>query len=1511
MAEAIGTASAIAGLLTLAGQIAKFSYTYLSDFQNASKTQRSYLLEISALSDVLLQVESILESEDRTFLSSVASQLSGMVEKCRKELEDLKNELETRVVKEYGRLKRFQSDVIWPFKEKEIKSHIDSIHRFRNLIANIISLNTHSISVGTHQKIDGLRREHEKRQIIDWLGLSDSCYSATALEEEACPETLEWFLTSPEYLTWRDDTPSLLWCHGKPGVGKTTLSGVAFNNLQEEFSDDVILHHFCDFSERNQQTSIAVVKTLLHQVLNQANDDQIVKLRTHREKSKTTLKLATLSSILIDVCSSHSTFLVLDALDEFNDRKTLYPVLQQLVQAGWRVMATSRSLPDISDSFRSYPQIEIEAAKSDLETYVALRLTESDFDTISGNQSILASIVDKADGIFLLARLIMDRLLELTTVKEMRRFLEHMPSTVHDGYRSSLDRILALPPSRSSLALRVIGWITHAERRLQVGEVLHAFAFEEGSAEVDEDNIPSLKLVLQVCVGIVSTDAETATLGLIHSTAHDFFRQLPQLQDTHLDIASISIGYLSLPPLSTPSPDLEALSGRLRDMPFLAYAAKYWGMHAKRVEEQLTSQIRTFLLNERVVAASFQALQIGQWKNQELAAAVFASLPCRQSPLHIAAYWGLDFTLKSLLSMGGDAATQDSDGWAPLHWAASNGHESTVVILIDHGVDINSQDLKGWTPLFWACFRGFPNIVSCLLDRGADHRMRSETGWTCLHWAISRRHNEIITMLLQHHRDFSLRATSITVPIGTLTIARVKEIQVVKNRVVKRFDDETPLELAASAEDSDVFNILLQDFDSANKRPAAFYQEHLNTWWSSQGFDYPPISNVWRALRKSETFYNRDAYLRDPLDTSVTYWKTQLLHVAIKDNKLHVAQMLLERGVNPNAPHGPHRWTAIHVAAFCRDPCFVELILRWSKDSISLRDTEGRTALHLAVLHGFESSIKILLEHGADVNCRDRQGNTPLVIACGSCASYLKDDSIRSLALRIVQMLLQHGADISVKNSYGQTAFLCAVAKYGTAEIVQTLMEAGADTSSLDGEGRSAIELYVQRDSWNEFDEALFGQLLNQSSEDRTAPLPLVALRRKRWDRFRHLHDRGIYPQKSDLIGNTHVAYGAFEDGEIDVLQQILKEGAVLQFSNYDSSSAISNVVSMFRRNGNLDTAAALLAILRDTNPQILNTENTARALHQAISTGSDQLLQLLVDYGADVYQDDAQKMDAFLLCAAHGSWKSLPTLFRIYSSRPPPPDHWLSSLAEPMHALNSDEPTALIRAMKLANKLDCQTSTVWGEERMSPLYQAIRKGDTKIVELILAVDSDRDINGGDEYGWTLLHHAVYHGHEGVVDLLLDRGANVGAKATKWATDWGRPSRLYQGTDWTGQPLHLAAMFSRKEIVEKLLKAGSDVNAKSIELKDNDYRSPSQGPTALHLVLSTGKFYAGAGQELDDTRMGIAQILVDRGAEIEGVVDHLSLADVLRFEAWEELWDRLRVGITQRATTTTIVMDNN
>src|SRR5262249_27490056 len=44
----------------------------------------------------------------------------------------------------------------------------------------------------------------------------------------------------------------------------------------------------------------------------------------------------------------------------------------------------------------------------------------------------------------------------------------------------------------------------------------------------------------------------------------------------------------------------------------------------------------------------------------------------------------------------------------------------------------------------------------------------------------------------------------------------------------------------------------------------------------------------------------------------------------------------------------------------------------------SVANSAGDTALHAAVTHRYESVIQFLVDHGADVNARNRAGLTPL-----------------------------------------------------------------------------------------------------------------------------------------------------------------------------------------------------------------------------------------------------------------------------------------------------------------------------------------------------------------------------------------------------------------------------------------------------------------------------------------------------------------------------------------------------
>jgi ankyrin repeat protein len=82
----------------------------------------------------------------------------------------------------------------------------------------------------------------------------------------------------------------------------------------------------------------------------------------------------------------------------------------------------------------------------------------------------------------------------------------------------------------------------------------------------------------------------------------------------------------------------------------------------------------------------------------------------------------------------------------------------------------------------------------------------------------------------------------------------------------------------------------------------------------------------------------------------------------------------------------------------------------------------GKTPLHVAADRRKESMVpmlSVLMEHGADINSVDKDGNTPLFVA----ASHGD--------LEVVRILAKHGADISAVNKDGNTPLFVA-ASYGT-----------------------------------------------------------------------------------------------------------------------------------------------------------------------------------------------------------------------------------------------------------------------------------------------------------------------------------------------------------------------------------------------------------------------------------------------------------------------------------------------
>lgn len=176
--------------------------------------------------------------------------------------------------------------------------------------------------------------------------------------------------------------------------------------------------------------------------------------------------------------------------------------------------------------------------------------------------------------------------------------------------------------------------------------------------------------------------------------------------------------------------------------------------------------------------------------------------------------------------------------------------------------------------------------------------------------------------------------------------------------------------------------------------------------------------------------------------------------------------------------------------------------------------------------------VRVLLENGADVNSRNKTGDTALHVAGSSGAS-------------MMQLLLAHDASISARNNEGKTPLFQAMHYSYGVEGIEALIKAGAEVNATDVRGQTAMFEISSHCDYSDKLEVLIkhGASVQVISNYKETPMHAAAYY-GRLETLRYLADQGAPIDVSSSMKYTPLYMAAQTDNFPENAAFLLASGA-------------------------------------------------------------------------------------------------------------------------------------------------------------------------------------------------------------------------------------------------------------------------------------------------------------------------------------------------------------------------------
>lgn len=671
---------------------------------------------------------------------------------------------------------------------------------------------------------------------------------------------------------------------------------------------------------------------------------------------------------------------------------------------------------------------------------------------------------------FLLAQLHMDLLSRYDDRNLVQRALLHLPESLDEAYAEALKLVVN---NNKQYASRYIYWVLYACRPLTVAELKSATKTEPQKGKVSSDPISFEHTLLADSAGLLTINAVTGTVHLVHKTAREYLTRIaarvffPSAQKEIAETCLVAISSDEVVDncyLNRESAPRNSSSG------ILNYAAIYWGYHARAAEHEQTIQVltKTFLNKlswRRPPPKGDSPMECNI--PRELGVGRY---PEDWTPLHVLAYFGILERAKRLLEQGADVNDHDnSQCVTPLHCAAYRGNEEMVEFLLNRGADINATTENGNTALHLATEKGHRKVMKLLLSRKVNVEITNRKGAPALHVAVGTANDEATVPLLVKS-GANINSQNVLTKDTALHLA----VEYKRPRILLFLLDRgadmnlpnkqgwTPLQLAAKTDNCEALTLLLDRGAQVETRPeSGLTALHLAA-----------NDGNWVAL---------DLLLIGGAD--INAWNTKgesLLHQQARESSdISIAAKLLDQGANIEA-RTSQGYTPLQCAAMSGNKeMFIFLLTRGAK--IDIQTPRGETLLHITPPCNQDclEILQILLDSGLNVNATSTQGWTPLhqTVFTGTGAPDIALDKTSEY----IDLLLSYGADINTPSMCaigGTPLHLATIATVPRPSLVAFLLTRGASVNATTNDGKTALHLAAERGR-----ESIFRILLDAGAD--------------------------------------------------------------------------------------------------------------------------------------------------------------------------------------------------------------------------------------------------------------------------------------------------------------------------------------------------------------------------------------------------------------------------------------------